>query len=222
MLKDKKNVIILILSVGLFLTLLFIVATNTFMKTSYSTVMNSKVASSWNKDERLPLGSVFTTNDGTWMVIGQKPVTYLNDNYESNEAESWTFDYYCVPYPEGCRSVYSEYENTALYNKGDIKEILYVGKIDSADTEYRNWIDNYDTSINNPGSVQSHNSGALYPQAPCIVEQQLRMQGKTTSDIYGSDFRGGELGSDILNSGMYFLNYEWMYAAASQLESSGE
>ena len=216
MLKDKKNIVILILSVGLFLTLFFLIATNTFLRTSYTTVMNTKVSESWDKNERLPLGSVFTTNEGTWMVIGQKPITYINDDYQANESESRTFDYYCVPYPEGCRSVYSEYENTALYNKADIKEVVYIGKMDASDVEYRNWIENYDTSLNNPGSVQSHNSGALYPQAPCIVEQQLRMEGKTTSDIYGSDFRSGELGSDIINSGMYFINYEWMNVAASQ------
>ena len=216
MIKDKKNLVILILSVGLFLALSFIISTNTFMKSSYSSVMNQRVSSSWDKSIRLPLGSIFSTNDGKWMVIGQKPVTYLNDDYTINKSESWTFDYYCVPYPEGCRSVYSEFENTALYNINDIKEVLYVGKIDSEDIEYRTWIDNYDTSINNPGSSQTHTSGALYPQAPCIVEQLLRLQGKTTSDIYGSDFRGGELGSDIMNSGMYFVNYEWKNVATSQ------
>ena len=218
MLKDKKNVVILILSAGLFLTLLFIISTNTFLKTSYSSVMNQKVSSSWDKNERLPLGSIISTNDGKWMVIGQKPVTYVDGNFNLQIEESWTFDYYCVPYPEGCRSVYSEFENTALYNKNDIKEVLYVGKIDSEDQEYRTWIDNYDTSINNPGSDQSHASGAFYPKAPCIVEQLLRLQGKTTSDIYGSDFRSGELGSDIVNSGMYFVNFEWMYIAKDQAQ----
>lgn len=216
MFKDKKNVIILVLSVGLFLTLFFVVATNTFLLSSYSTVLNSKVSSSWDKNERLPIGSVFTTQEGTWMVIGQKPVTYLTDDYEITKSESWTFDYYCVPYPEGCRTPYAEYENTALYNKSDIQEIIFIGKNDEADEEYRNWIENYDTTVANPQSVNSHKSGSLFTGAPCVVEQQLRMQGKNTTDIYGSDYNGGILGTELLGTDMRFNNFEWINIAKKQ------
>ena len=209
MFRDKKNAIIMFLVVGLVICIAYIGVTNTILKSSLAQSSNAQSAKEWNKEERLPLGSIFTTADGTWMIIGQKPVSYVNDDFEVQSAESWTFDYYCVPYPEGCRSVYTEFESTALYNKSDIQDVLYVGKVDEQDEEYRTWIDNYDTSINNPDSETTKASGALYPQAPCVVEQNLRKQGKTTYEIYGNDFTSGELGTDLGNSGMLFNNYEW-------------
>lgn len=219
--KSKSSaIVIFILSLSLVCSLIYILLTNTVLKDEIFNSSESSKAATWNTDERLPIGSIFTTDDGIWMVIGQKPVTYLDDDYQLVEDESWTFDYYCVPYPEGCRSVYAEFENTALYNKSDIKEVFFVGKSDSTENEYRNWIDNYDTTKYNPQSSSTHKSGAIYTKSPCQVEQKLRQEGKLTSDIWGNDYTGGIIGSDLLDGDVLYINYEWINVALAQHDAN--
>lgn len=218
--KQIKNRTIIIGIMSCVIAILFAVLLFQNLDKSFDKIVktNESYASTIDyKSSRLPTGSVFETESGTWMVIGQRPVSYLSDDFDAQSDEAWEFDYYVVSYPEGCRTPFAEYEDTALFNATDITKVLYVGYLNDTEKDYLNWIDNvYDSSVYNPLSSSEHRSGTLYVNSPAEKEQELRKQGKTTQEINGNNYDGGLLYSDIRNAGFEYANPELGHIAYQQ------
>lgn len=218
MTKEKfKSIVIVILAVSLAVCFAFIIVKNVFMKESSVMSSNETYAASVDpQKDTLPIGSIFSNDSGMWMVIGHKPVCYVDSEGTWANGECWSYDYYCVGWPEGCRAVYNEFEQTMLFNTSDIQEVKYVGLTNDTEKDYRQWVNNYDVTVNNSISSTVRASGPVFPNSQAVLEQQLRMQGKTSTEIYGTDLNGGELFSDILNNSLVFSNAEYLQIAKKQ------
>ena len=186
---------------------------------------NANLVKQVNKEtQRLPIGSVIETSIGRWMIIGQRPLLYVDDELNSTVAENkcWLFDYYCVAWPAGNRIVADGCSNYAYFNVSDIENILYVGLINDEDKDYRNWIDStYDPYKYNPITEDAHSTGVLYTSSPALVEQVVRAKQTTSSqELYGDCLDGGYLCSKLNDTFTETLSPEIQKIAKIQSENS--
>ena len=173
--------------------------------------------------QRLPLGSIIETELGRWMIVGHRPILYMDDNLNAtvDENKCWTFDYQCLAWPAGNRILGDGCSHYAFFNIGDIQKVLYIGLINDEDKDYRNWIDNsYNPYKYNPITEEEHYTGVLYATSPALYEQLYRLkQNLLSQDLYGDCFDGGILCTDIASTGTETLSPEIEKIAAAQKQS---
>lgn len=141
---------------------------------------------------RLPLGSIVQTSYGRWMIIGQNPTMLDKD-----ENERWAYKYQVIAWPRGVITTTYEFISCALIQDSDIEQVLFIGRVDDEEKDYRSYVDNLNFSNYKDGVVFTGPTGALNEYAETTLEQQMRLQGSRSTDLYGDAFNGGLLYSDL-------------------------
>ena len=140
---------------------------------------------------RLPLGSVVETALGRFMVAGHKCV--LRKALADGTAVRKAFDYYGVAWPLGIEFPESEGLAGAVFNVADIASVAFVGLVNEEDRDMRDYISAWDITGSNPDVVTGAPMEWVRYSELRSLEQQLRLQGATCSELYGEGFSGGLL-----------------------------
>lgn len=141
---------------------------------------------------RLPLGSVVETSYGRWMIIGQNP-TMLNED----ETERWAYKYQVIAWPRGVGVTCYEYMASALIQDTDIEKVLFIGRVNDEERDFRTYVDTLNFSNYADGVVFSGPTGVLNELSETGLEQQMRLQGAMSQDLYGDAFNGGLLYGNV-------------------------
>ena len=138
---------------------------------------------------RLPLGSVVETGFGRWMIAGHNPTALSDGDPEKRLA----YDYYGLCWPRGVDFPGSEVMDCALFNKADISSVRHVGRVDDEDKVFRAYADAFDFGSYSSEVAFDGPVGPASDIAKTGLEQQMRLQGKLSNELYGDNFDGGLL-----------------------------
>ena len=140
---------------------------------------------------RLPLGSVVLTSMGRYMIAGHKCATRAEDG------SMYGWGYYGVAWPLGIQYPGSEGVAGVLMNVSDIAQVEFVGLVNEEDRDLRAYVDGYDLSAAASAELKTASGMAPVRYSELkTLEQQMRMQGVRSEDLYGESFSGGLLFSE--------------------------
>lgn len=156
---------------------------------------NKEIIDSLDLNEtHLPQGSIVELTEGRFMIIGQKAFYRL----EGIDGPISVFDYYGIKWPEGTFQVYSENLATVAFNTSAIKSVLFIGYVNDEDKDYRDYMKNWNV-LEQDGYVQGSGTEVVLKSGGVEKEQQARLQGKRSVELYGehgNEYRGGYLYGD--------------------------
>lgn len=137
---------------------------------------------------RLPLGSVVLTSMGRYMIAGHKCVSRAEDG----SAYGWA--YYGIAWPLGIQFPGSEDLSGVLMNVSDIEAVEFLGLVNEEDRDLRAYVDGVELAdmVNGELKTASGMTPVFYSEIKTL-EQQMRLQGVRSEDLYGESFTGGLL-----------------------------
>lgn len=140
---------------------------------------------------RLPLGSVVETAMGRFMITGHE--RSVREQGQDGEVEDHWYDYHAVAWPRGVAIAEMEHYSCALLNRGDIVSVLSIGLVDDEDRDMRAYFDGLDAAEMSPNPVRGKPMRMVGRSEVLVLEQQMRLQGARSEELYGERFNGGLL-----------------------------
>lgn len=141
---------------------------------------------------RLPLGSVVETAAGRFMVAGHKCLLTLAGDGEGDVGYS-AYDYYGLTWPLGIEFPGHEALAGVVFSAADVTEVLFIGLVNEEDKDMRDYLDAYDVEASAPNVETGAPLAWVRSTEAKALEQQLRMQGVRSAELYGDSFDGGLL-----------------------------